>query len=174
MSDGDKCTIEEENEEKLIYEIKLTEDEYEEESAYRLKEDHLLDGYEEEGVAYEEELDQDAKVIEVEYENYDTEGEQQELTVAVEETPTSPEPISVLKSGIESPNRFISSSHAETSSPTKNITDPDERYLMSCLPAFKRFTPQQKAFVRMEIERLFYQIEFEDESEPNNKKLKSS
>jgi Adh transcription factor 1 len=55
----------------------------------------------------------------------------------------------------------------------RNITDPDERYLMSCLPAFKRFNPQQKAYVRMAIERLFYEVEFENVSDPQNKRLRS-
>lgn len=55
----------------------------------------------------------------------------------------------------------------------QNTTDPDERYLLSCLPAFKRFSPQQKAFVRMGIERLFYEVEFEKISEPARKKFKS-
>ena len=52
----------------------------------------------------------------------------------------------------------------------KNVVDPDERYLMSCLPAFQRFTPQQKAYVRMGIERLFYEVEFENISEHHRSK----
>ena len=59
-------------------------------------------------------------------------------------------------------------SNSEPTQPT-NIIDPDERYLLSCLPAFKRFSPQQKALVRMGIERLFYEVEFE----PPSKKLKA-
>ena len=56
----------------------------------------------------------------------------------------------------------------------KTVVDPDERYLMSCLPAFQRFTPQQKAYVRMGIERLFYEVEFENTSEPRSKKSRNS
>lgn len=63
---------------------------------------------------------------------------------------------------------------ASTSSLAKSITDPDERYLMSCLPAFKRFTPQQKAYVRMGIEQLFYEVEFGNVSESRSKKLRLS
>lgn len=54
----------------------------------------------------------------------------------------------------------------------KSTTDPDERYLLSCLPAFKRLTPQQKALVRIGIEKLFYEVEFE--LEPMSKRFKSS
>ncbi|KAG5674872.1 hypothetical protein PVAND_004817 [Polypedilum vanderplanki] len=60
------------------------------------------------------------------------------------------------------------------SPPSKSIIDPDERYLLSCLPAFKRFTPQQKAYVRMGIEKLFYEVEFEKIDEPQNKRRRDS
>lgn len=78
---------------------------------------------------------------------------------------------------IESSNAYIetatSSFENEQQNVVRNIIDPDERYLMSCLPAFKRFNPQQKAYVRMAIERLFYEVEFENVSEPKNKRLRS-
>lgn len=65
--------------------------------------------------------------------------------------------------------------------PSENVTDhqrtdlidPDEQYLLSCLPAFKRFTSQQKALARIGIEKLFYEIEFENSGEPASKKMKS-
>lgn len=60
----------------------------------------------------------------------------------------------------------------ESSGASRVITDPDERYLMSCLPTFKRFNAQQKAYVRMAIEKLFYEVEFEDASDPKNKRLR--
>lgn len=69
-------------------------------------------------------------------------------------------------------------SHPSTSSaaasPQKNVIDPDERYLLSCLPAFKRLTPQQKGLIRMGIERLFYEVEFQNDEEPKNKKMRNS
>jgi hypothetical protein len=46
--------------------------------------------------------------------------------------------------------------------------------LLSCLPALKRFTPQQKAYVRMGIERLFYEVEFESIDEITHKKQRTS
>lgn len=68
-----------------------------------------------------------------------------------------------------------SSSSTSIISPQKNVVDPDERYLLSCLPAFKRLNPKQKAYVRLGIERLFYEVEFENISnEPRNKKPRTS
>lgn len=58
------------------------------------------------------------------------------------------------------------------SSSRRNTIDPDERYLLSCLPAFKRLTPQQKARIRIGIEKLFYEVEFESENEPLYKKFR--
>lgn len=55
-----------------------------------------------------------------------------------------------------------------------NAIDPDERYLLSCLPAFKRFSHKQKAYVRMGIEKLFYEVEFGDEFQPQRKQPKYS
>ncbi|CAO1367773.1 unnamed protein product, partial [Diamesa hyperborea] len=53
-----------------------------------------------------------------------------------------------------------SHSNPSAKSTKTNSVDPDERYLLSCLPAFKRFSPKQKAYVRMGIEKLFYEVEF--------------
>lgn len=63
--------------------------------------------------------------------------------------------------------------HASTEE-SRTITDPDERYLLSCLPAFRRFNAQQKAYVRMAIEKLFYEVEFENVSDPKSKRLRAS
>lgn len=64
---------------------------------------------------------------------------------------------------------------SSTAKSTKtNAIDPDERYLLSCLPAFKRFSPKQKAYVRMGIEKLFYEVEFGDEFQPQRKQPKYS
>lgn len=66
-----------------------------------------------------------------------------------------------------------SNNNTEDAPVIRNITDPDEKYLMSCLPAFKRFDHQQKAYVRMAIEKLFYEVEFENVSDPRNKRLRT-
>lgn len=68
-------------------------------------------------------------------------------------------------------NEKIDKDSIEESS-QRPITDPDERYLLSCLPAFKRLTPQQKALLRIGIEKLFYEVEFE--SEPLMKRFKTN
>ena len=63
---------------------------------------------------------------------------------------------------------------SSTKSSKANAIDPDERYLLSCLPAFKRFSPKQKAYVRMGVEKLFYEVEFGDEFQPQRKQPKYS
>jgi hypothetical protein len=75
---------------------------------------------------------------------------------------------------IQSKNEEVENSDKGTSSEPieRTITDPDERYLLSCLPAFKRLSPQQKSLVRMGIEKLFYEVEFE--GPPLTKKFKSN
>lgn len=102
---------------------------------------------------------------------YGTENETEEQEIPVEE-------VEVLPSASETPTVVERQTHEpkidDPSSVAKNIIDPDERYLMSCLPAFKRFTPQQKAYVRMGIERLFYEVEFENVSEPKSKRNRMS
>ena len=179
-------------EEREVYEIKIAGGEYEEEDdvTFSIKEDHL-EGYEDqiadeyEIIEHEEEaLDKPEKLFSDDYETYETEAEnyEPETPEIIEENQfnVSPAPSNRLHNDSEVhvevhqkpspdnlPNIAISSS-------TKNIVDPDERYLMSCLPAFKRFTPQQKAYVRMGIERLFYEVEFENVSEPKNKRSRMS
>lgn len=66
-------------------------------------------------------------------------------------------------------------SHIQTSSrQTKAITqisqatpqsDPDERFLLSCLPVFKRLNTKKNALARMRIQQLLYEIEFEEFTE---------
>lgn len=173
MSDGDKFyTMDEGSTDKEVYEIKLiAEDNYEDESAYRLKEeDHLVETFEEEELTYEELLEPDQKSVEEEYAACETDVVQEDLLEVTEEL--QPEQTSRPTNDTESPK--LVQSTASSSSPVRNITDPNERYLMSCLPAFNRFTPQQQAYVRMGIERLFYEVEFEGVSEPKNKKTRTS
>ena len=72
-------------------------------------------------------------------------------------------------------NNESNPSHSSLAKSTKtSAIDPDERYLLSCLPAFKRFSPKQKAYVRMGIEKLFYEVEFGDEFQPQRKQPKYS
>lgn len=145
----------------------MTDEEFDDETSYRIKEDHLLENYEEE-CSYEETLEQEGKTTESEYEAYEMENDQEELIDAVVEVSSISNEQEQFKTVI------VPSSQAQVASPVKNIVDPDERYLMSCLPAFKRFTPQQKAYVRMGIERLFYEVEFEDAGQPKIKKQRTS
>jgi hypothetical protein len=173
-----------------VYEIKMSEDDYEDEVPY--KEDHLLDSFDEqidENLEYCIEQDESYVVKEspkmqneqqfVMYEDETEIEEQQEEQEELQTFDKSPTPQKQLKTGRESlPKQTAAQESCQftsvTASPTKNIIDPDERYLMSCLPAFKRFTPKQKAYVRMGIERLFYEVEFENVSEPKSKKARMS
>lgn len=169
-SDGEKFMFVEEDELKEVYEIKECDEYYDEESSRR-KEDSLIE-------TYEEELDENFTVLESDeglidksddatLEEYTFEPET-EIEQQQDEPETYQEPTKTHKTIV---TRQSSSPASQTQ---KNIVDPDERYLMSCLPALKRFTPQQKAYVRMGIERLFYEVEFENVSEPKNKRSKLS
>lgn len=162
-------------EDKHVYEIKMRDDEFEDDSRVYKEEDHLLDPYEEriedtideeymlttDEILTEKQVDKNTEEFEVYEMEPDNEGDQ-------EQPEDIPQTSHIhLQSKELPPPRTIAS-------PAKNVVDPDERYLMSCLPAFKRFTPQQKAYVRMGIERLFYEVEFENVSEPRSKKSRMS
>lgn len=171
--------IEDENM-KEVYEIKIAGP-FEEEAEYSGKEDHLLETYEEQldeqdfDLSEQEEAsgEKGSKEVAEQFEIYVAESEEAtEQTEFVSVQPSSPAPSTRTKS--ESDSFLKIPEVASTSLPAKNIVDPDERYLMSCLPAFKRFTPQQKAYVRMGIERLFYEVEFENISEPKSKRSRMS
>lgn len=175
-SDNDRIILVEENKE--IYEIKLREDEYEDETHNYKEEDHLLQAFEEEQI--EDTIEEDYMMAEQEeilneksneklqndhFEVYDMENEEE--PEQSEEVQSSNQ-LQLHNEIQHQPQESLSL--VEVAAPAKNVVDPDERYLMSCLPAFKRFTPQQKAYVRMGIERLFYEVEFENVSEPRNNK----
>lgn len=46
-------------------------------------------------------------------------------------------------------------------------SDPDERFLLSCLPSLKRLSTQKNALARFKIQELLYQIEFDEYSDVN-------
>ncbi|XP_058056569.1 uncharacterized protein LOC131207950 [Anopheles bellator] len=43
------------------------------------------------------------------------------------------------------------------------IVDPDERFLLSCAPVLQRLSKKKNALVRLKIQQLLYQVEFENE-----------
>lgn len=175
-SDNDRIILVEEHKE--IFEIKVQEDEYEDETRAYKEEDHLLDSYEEriedpmeeEYMMEPEEIIHEKKINDDQFEVYEMEPEQDEEPEQPEEVQTQ------IQIHHEIPHQLQETlTPTAVASPTKNVVDPDERYLMSCLPALKRFTPQQKAMVRMGIERLFYETEFESNvSEPRTKRSRQS
>lgn len=51
--------------------------------------------------------------------------------------------------------------------------DPDEKFLMSCLPVLKRLNPQKNALLKLKIQTLLYEIEFgSTDDSPASKKQK--
>lgn len=44
------------------------------------------------------------------------------------------------------------------------ISDPDERFLLSCAPVLKRLNNQKNSLLKMKIQQLLYDVEFGDES----------
>lgn len=169
--------IEANDSEKEVYEIKITEEDYEEEEedVYNVKEDHLLENFEDhiESTMEYDILEETEERTEGNFEYYEETDEDQ--VNAVEEVVASPTTLEPPVS-VECQKKEVITEDKVTAAATtaKNIIDPDERYLMSCLPAFKRFSTQQKAFVRMGIERLFYEVEFENVSEPKIKRHRMS
>lgn len=187
-SDSERRYLIEEDGSKEVYEIKIANEEFMQ-GAYTIKEDHLLDvSYEEEQIEevmdeygiLEQEEEVGDKSVDKNYgdnfDGYEAENEHDDHFEVNEDTIVPPTPPTVQASRLQSeievhqtPPQDHSEHAVVSSSPSKNIVDPDERYLMSCLPAFKRFTPQQRAYVRMGIEKLFYEVEFENVSEPKCK-----
>lgn len=168
---------------KIKYEIEITED------------DSGLNTY---GEMLEEEDDEgeEEAIFEVQNESHDQlddeptyyiENEESLSTYIVDNQPILPKND---KNEIQEPEEHDQKSHKDLSvqinesnpsnsnpsvkSTKTSVIDPDERYLLSCLPAFKRFSPKQKAYVRMGIEKLFYEVEFGDEFQPQRKQTKYS
>lgn len=163
----DDFFFESESPEGIRYQIKINdEQELYEVATENSVEDHLIEGFSEgcnedsrieletDGLISNDNDQQPSKYVLLDEPNEESvEDEEVESTLNIQKI--DPEPASPTTS---------------ISEPTQvTIIDQDERYLLSCLPAFKRFSPQQKALVRMGIERLFYEVEFE----PANKKLKA-
>lgn len=169
---------------KEVYELKIAGEPYDDDTEYRMKEDHLLEAYEEQVESMDDYVltDQEevatvkdeGKEASEQFEIYETEAETEEAVGELPAQIASPSPSNRTQSESDSYHKKQEALIEPVSPPAKNIFDPDERYLMSCLPAFKRFNPQQKAYVRMGIERLFYEVEFENISEPKNKRSRMS
>jgi hypothetical protein len=174
-----------ENDDSVTYQIKIAKGQYDEEHiSESIEEDNLLEGH------YVEERLDDSAIMDLEDQvvvnKVMQKLETNEHTYMLLEQSSEE---SIKESEIEDTNRSYQQQSFKTensepthhpqpstssASPQKNVVDPDERYLLSCLPAFKRLTPQQKGLIRMGIERLFYEVEFQNDDEPRNKKLRNS
>lgn len=153
--DGSKIVLlDEETDERDIYEIQIRNNEVE---------------VDEENLIYKDD-DEENQLIEQASGEIDEEVYLLDSTSPKQELRNEAETLTTFE--ISNPEK--SSGDIENSGSNRNITDPDERYLMSCLPTFKRFNAQQKGYVRMAIEKLFYEVEFENVSEPRNKRLRTN
>lgn len=52
-----------------------------------------------------------------------------------------------------------------TQSQASSNNDPDERFLLSCLPILKRLPNKKNALARLKIQQLLFEIEFDEYSE---------
>ncbi|CAG9798655.1 unnamed protein product [Chironomus riparius] len=170
-----------ENDDSVTYQIKIAKGYDEEHISESIEEDNLLEGH------YVEERLDDSAIMDLEDQvvvnKVMQKLETNEHTYMVIEQASEE---SIKESELEDTNSSYHQqsfktenleSHIHTlpsSSQQKHVVDPDERYLLSCLPAFKRLTPQQKGLIRMGIERLFYEVEFQNDDEPRNKKMRNS
>ncbi len=50
----------------------------------------------------------------------------------------------------------------DTSQVKYTITDPDERFLLSCAPILKRLSQKKNSLARLKVQELLYEIEFGD------------
>lgn len=156
-----------EDETKVEYEIRIAGEEYPQSASFRVKRDHLLESYEEQpeaDVEYEV-VDQDEKGMSDEYSAHDVSATK-ELEEALDDSQVSgPQQIP------NKPLHIQNVCHVEKQpAPVREPVDPDESYWASRFEAFKRLSRQQKAFVRMGIEKLLYEAEFENVDEPQNKR----
>lgn len=56
--------------------------------------------------------------------------------------------------------------HTQTAAvSSQHNADPDERFLLSCLPNLKRLPTKKNALARLKIQQILYEIEFDDYSE---------
>lgn len=64
-------------------------------------------------------------------------------------------------SQIQSPPRQQTKVVTQTNA-TASTNDPDERFLLSCLPILKRLSNKKNALARMKIQQLLFEIEFDE------------
>ncbi|XP_055638351.1 transcription factor Adf-1-like [Toxorhynchites rutilus septentrionalis] len=56
-------------------------------------------------------------------------------------------------------------------SQTASITDPDERFLLSCAPVLKRLSTRKNALVKLRIQQLLYEVEFDEDDGGGRRQL---
>lgn len=68
------------------------------------------------------------------------------------------------ESQLQSPPRQQTKITTQAHTASSN-NDPDERFLLSCLPILKRLTNKKNALARLRIQQLLFEIEFDEENE---------
>lgn len=69
----------------------------------------------------------------------------------------------------EPSSSFKTEPDSKVASVILSSADSDERFLLSCAPALKRLNARQNAYVRMSIQHLLFEVEFNNEEQPINK-----
>lgn len=156
-----------EDESKVEYEIRIAGEGYQS-ASFRVKHDQLLESYEEVLPEAEDEYEiVEPAVTSDEYLMNDASKEQEE-----DESQVCDEARTFQQQNSTKHLQIQNVRHIEEP-PTlvaREPVDPDESYWSSRFEAFKRLSRQQKAYVRMGIEKLLYEAEFENVGEPQNKR----
>lgn len=164
MTDNERQFFDDQEDEgKVEYEIRIAGDDYAQSASFRVKHDHLLESYEE----VLPEADDEYEIVEpvVTNDEYNSK-EQEEDESQVSDAAETFQP--------QNANQHLQIQNVrhieEPPTPVIAPIDPDESYWSSRFEAFKRLSRQQKAYVRMGIEKLLYEAEFENVGEPQNKR----
>lgn len=106
----------------------------------------------------EDQLDEDALADSAQFVNGKGGPFKESSSVYYISAPTSNSTTSNTESHSQSSQRHTKSvSNASTSV----HNDPDERFLLSCLPILKRLSTRKNALARMKIQQMLYEIEFD-------------
>lgn len=161
-----------EDESKVEYEIRIAGEEYPQNASFRVKSD--LESYEE---VHSEEADVEYEIVDQDEKNASEEYSMQDVSAHKEQEETFDESQVSEPAATFPPQNFSKQLQIqnvchieEPPAPAKAPVDPDESYWSSRFEAFKRLSRQQKAYVRMGIEKLLYEAEFEHVDEPQNKR----
>lgn len=109
-------------------------------------------------------IDYQTEPVEIhEYDELDEEEEENETSLIVTKSEAHTE-VDRSQSSNNVTNDSASQSNPSTSSSHYHSNDPNERFLLSCLPTFQRLSNKKNALARMKIQELLFDIEFSDDN----------